>query len=128
MRLRCDRCGAPKPAGTLHDDAGLQLCGRCYAATVARPKVRYVVIAAAVLVAAVAVVRGARGAEQHPGMTADHPPGWQLQRALPGEKFKPRGKYFDNKNGCPLDLASDRWATPSGTRLVCLHIEKGTVR
>jgi hypothetical protein len=85
-------------------------------------RLRIVVIGAAAIVAAVAIVRGARGAE-HPAMTTDHPPGWQLQRALPGEDFKPRGRFFDNKPGCLLDLASDRWAMPSGTRLVCLHID-----
>lgn len=69
----------------------------------------------------------AHGAE-HPAMTTDHPPGWQLQRALPGEDFKPRGRFFDTRQGCLLDLASDRNAMPSGTKLVCLRIEKGNDR
>lgn len=87
-------------------------------------KVRHVVLTAAALVAAIAIVRGAKGADQHPAMTADHPPGWQLHRALPGEDYRPRGRFFDNRTGCELDLASDRWAMPKGTRLICLHIER----
>lgn len=83
---------------------------------------------AVVIVAAIAILRSAKAADHHPGMTSDHPPGWQLQRALPGEDYKPRGRYFDNKQGCLLDLASDRYAMPSGTRLICLRIEIPTNR
>lgn len=83
-----------------------------------------VVIAAMVLIGAIAVYRGAKGAEQHPAMTSAEPPGWQLHRALPGAEFKPVGRYFDNRTGCQLDLASDRFAMPSGTRLACIKIGK----
>lgn len=84
-------------------------------------RLRTVVAVSVAIIAAIGVIRAAKGAE-HPAMTSDHPPGWQLQRALPGEPYKPRGRFFDTKTGCQLDLASDSFVQPKGTRLVCLHI------
>lgn len=82
-----------------------------------------ILIVTMIAVGAIALVRAAKGAELHPAMTSERGPGWQLQRALPGEEFKPRGRFFDTATGCQLDLASDRNAMPTGARLVCMRIE-----
>lgn len=90
-------------------------------------RLRWIVGATCAALVAITLLRGiqVRAAEQHPAMTADTAPGWQLHRALPGEEFKPRGRFFDARTGCLLDLASDANAMPSGTRLVCLRVERG---
>lgn len=75
-----------------------------------------------IAVGAIAIARGVRGAD-HPAASSGGPPGWQLQRALPGEDYKPRGRYFDNRTACQLDLASDSIVQPTGTRLACVRIE-----
>ena len=89
-----------------------------------RLKVRHVVVAAVCLVAAIAGMRAVRAAETHPAMTADAPPGWQLHVALPGQEFRPRGRYSDSRTSCLLDLASDAKVQPDGTKLACIRIER----
>lgn len=86
--------------------------------------VRVVVATAVAAVVLITIASSIKAAEQHPAMTADIPPGWQLYRALPGEEFKPRGRFFDARTGCLLDLASDANGSPAGTRLICLRVER----
>lgn len=80
------------------------------------------VIWAMVIVGAVAMYRGAKGAE-HPAATSEKPPGWRVHRALPGQDYQPRGRFFDNRTGCQVDLASDAIGSPAGSRFVCLRID-----
>lgn len=89
-----------------------------------------ILIAAAVVLGAMAIGRVVRGAEQpHPAMTSDAPPGWRLYVTLPGEEPKARGRFSDNRTSCQLDLASESYVVPTGTRLVCLRIgSDGKVR
>lgn len=87
-----------------------------------------ILIWSCVVIGAIAMYRGAKCAE-HPARTAEHGPGWQLHRALPGEEYRPVGPFFDTRGGCLVDLASDRFAMPSGTRLACVRIDtNATVR
>jgi hypothetical protein len=75
------------------------------------------------------VPKASRAAELHPAETSATPPGWQVFRALPGEAYKARGRFFDNRTGCELDAAADINGSPKATRTACRFVRPdGTVK